>query len=358
MRQDEPGGMLCHAGQGMDQADHANRLAKPGKCGVNTRGVDLIFALRFALLPAKVRPMSQDSSIPRLFDQAAQRHYRARAAAGYSEFDFLKKEAAIRIADRLELMRRDFPLCLDFGSHDGTLTRVIAETGKVGTVLQADPAPAFAALASDAGPALASEYDLLPFAAQSFDAVFSCLTLHWVDDLPGVMAQIRRLLKPDGLCLVNLLGGSTLTELRGVLLEAEQEIYGGAGPRTAPMADIRDVGGLLGRAGLALPVADADRLTITYPDIFRLMADLRGMGEQNALLGRRRTPTSRRLFLRAAEIYHDRFADEDGRIPASFEIITLTGWAPHESQQTPLRPGSAAHRLADSLGATEQDPQA
>ena len=266
--------------------------------------------------------MSQEPSIPRLFDQTAQRRHRARAAAGFSGYDFLKREAAIRIADRLDLMRRDFPLCLDFGSHDGTLTGVIRETGK-----------------------------------GSFDAVFSCLMLHWVDDLPGVMAQIRRLLKPDGLCLLNLLGGATLTELRSSLLEAEQEIYGGAGPRTAPMADIRDVGGLLGRAGLALPVADADRLTITYPDMFRLMADLRGMGEQNALLGRRRAPTSRRLFLRAAEIYHDRFAGPDGRIPASFEIITLTGWAPHESQQTPLRPGSAAHRLADSLGTTEHDPE-
>lgn len=338
--------------------DHGGRLDGPGKCGVNTRAGGPDFPLRFARPPATVRAMSQDPSIPRLFDQAAQRRYRARAAAGFSGFDFLKKEAAIRIADRLELMRRDFALCLDFGSHDGSLTRVIADTGKVGTVLQADPAPAFASLAADAGPALASEYDRLPFAAESFDAVFSCLTLHWVDDLPGVMAQIRRLLKPDGLCLVNLLGGSTLSELRAVLLEAEQEIYGGASPRAAPMADIRDVGGLLGRAGLALPVADADRLTITYPDIFRLMRDLRGMGEQNALVGRRRTPTSRRLFLRAAEIYHDRFADEDGRIPASFEIITLTGWAPHESQQTPLRPGSAAHRLADSLGAAEQDPEA
>ncbi len=253
-------------------------------------------------------------------------------------------------------MRRDFPLCLDFGSHDGTLTGVIRETGKTGMVLQADPATEFAAKAAAAGPALASEYDRLPFAECSFDAVFSCLTLHWVDDLPGVMAQIRRLLKPDGLCLVNLFGGATLTELRASLLEAEQEIYGGVGLRTAPMADIRDVGGLLGRAGLALPVADADRLTITYPDMFWLMADLRGMGEQNALLGRRRTPTVRRMFLRAAEIYHDRFAGPDGRIPASFEIITLTGWAPHESQQTPLRPGSAAHRLADSLGTTEHDP--
>ena len=300
--------------------------------------------------------MSEPHAIPKLFDSHAQRRNRGRAAANFASFDFLKREAANRLVDRLELMRRDFPLCLDLGCHDGLLTREFAGTGKVGQVVQADPAPAFAALAASAGPPIAFEYDRLPFAEGSFDAVFSCLFLHWVDDLPGVMAQIRRLLKPDGLCLVSLLGGSTLTELRAVLLEAEQELAGGANPRAAPMADVRDAGGLLGRAGLALPVADADRLTITYPDIFRLMADLRGMGEQNALLGRSRAPSRRRLFLRAAEIYHDRFAASDGRIPASFEIITLTGWAPHESQQSPLRPGSAAHRLADMLGTTERDP--
>ena len=145
--------------------DHGGRLARPGKCGVNTRAGGPDFPLRFDRPPATVRAMSQDPSIPRLFDQVAQRRHRARAAAGFSGFDFLKKEAAIRIADRLELMRRDFPLCLDFGSHDGTLTRVIADSGKVGAVLQADPAPAFACLAADAGPALATEYDRLPFAA-------------------------------------------------------------------------------------------------------------------------------------------------------------------------------------------------
>jgi NADH dehydrogenase [ubiquinone] 1 alpha subcomplex assembly factor 5 len=304
------------------------------------------------------RIMSEAPTIPRFFDSASQRRNRARAAPGFAGFAFLKREAVLRMADRLALMRRDFPLCLDFGCHDGMLTREIAASGKVGQVIQADPAPAFAAIAGAAGPAVAVEYDSLPFAAGSFDAVFSCLLLHWIDDLPGVMAQIRRLLKPDGLCLVSLLGGTTLTELRGALLEAEQELCGGASPRTAPMADIRDVGGLLGRAGLALPVADSDRLTITYPDMFRLMADLRGMGEQNALLARSRTPGQRQLFLRAAEIYQQRFATPDGRIPASFEIITLTGWAPHESQQTPLRPGSAAHRLADELGTAEQDPEA
>ena len=228
--------------------------------------------------------MSDTPAIPRLFDQTAQRRHRDRAAAGFGGFDFLKREAALRIADRLELMRRDFPLCLDFGCHDGTLTREIRATGKVGTVIQADPAPGFARRAADCGPALVTGHDRLPFAPASFDAVFSCLTLHWVDDLPGVMAQIRRLLKPDGLCLVNLFGGSTLTELRAALLEAEQELSGGAGPRTAPMADIRDVGALLGRAGMALPVADADRLTITYPDMFRLMADLRAWASKTRFL--------------------------------------------------------------------------
>jgi NADH dehydrogenase [ubiquinone] 1 alpha subcomplex assembly factor 5 len=316
----------------------------------------------FLALPASLGDgalvMTEAPSIPRFFDSAAQRRNRTRAAPGFDGFDFLKREAVLRMADRLALMRRDFPLCLDFGCHDGMLTREIMEGGKVGRVIQADPSPAFAASAASTGPAVAVEYDALPFAAGSFDAVFSCLLLHWIDDLPGVMAQIRRLLKPDGLCLVSLLGGATLAELRGSLLEAEQELVGGASPRTAPMADIRDVGGLLGRAGLALPVADSDRLTITYTDMFRLMADLRGMGEQNALLARSRTPARRQLFLRAAEIYHDRFAVPDGRIPASFEIITLTGWAPHESQQTPLRPGSAAHRLADMLGTAEQDPEA
>ena len=300
--------------------------------------------------------MSETPAIPRLFDSGAQRRNRSRAAAGFGGYDFLKREAARRLGERLELMRRDFPLCLDFGCHNGLLTDEFAGSGKIGTVIQADPAPEFAARAAAAGPAVAVDYDRLPFAAGSFDAVFSCLLLHWVDDLPGVMAQIRRLLKPDGLCLVSLLGGTTLSELRASLLEAEQELVGGANPRAAPMADVRDAGGLLGRAGLALPVADSDRLTITYPDMFRLMADLRGMGEQNALLGRSRVPSRRQLFLRAAEIYHDRFAAPDGRIPASFEIITLTGWAPHESQQAPLRPGSAAYRLADTLGTTEQDP--
>ena len=299
---------------------------------------------------------SNRSAIPRLFDMARHRGNRERAAGAYAGFNFLKAEGAVRLADRLEIMRREFPLCLDLGCHDGTLTRQLRQTGKVGTVIQADPAYGFALSAQSAGPALVNDSEGLPFIPAAFDAVFSCLSLHWVDDLPGVLAQMRAVLKPDGLLLVSLFGGTTLHELRSSLGEAESEIAGGLSPRTAPMTDIRDVGGLLGRAGFALPVADADRLTISYPNMFRLMADLHGMGEQNALKDRVRTPTSRRVFLRAAEIYQDRFGRDDGTIPASFEIITLTGWTPHESQQKPLRPGSAAHRLAASLEATEQDP--
>lgn len=296
-------------------------------------------------------------TIPRLFDTRAQRQNRTRAVKGYADFNFLKQEAAIRLADRVELVRRHFPLCLDFGAHDGSLTSILEPLQKTGCIIQADPAPDFAQLAASKGPAVVTDYTSLPFAPGQFDAVFSCLTLHWVDDLPGLLAQMRGLLKPDGMLLVSLFGGNSLHELRSALAAAETEIDGGLSPRTAPMADIRDVGALLGRAGLALPVADADRLTITYPNMFRLMADLRGMGEQNALIGRVRRPTSRRLFMRAAEIYQAEFGNADGTIPASFEIITLTGWAPHESQQKPLRPGAALTRLADGLDSTEFDPE-
>ena len=296
--------------------------------------------------------------MPILFDQTSLRHHRDRAAASFDDFSFLKDEAAIRVIDRLELVRRDFDLCLDFGCHDGVLSRHLAKLGKTGTVIHADPSPKFATNACAHGAAIACDIDRVPFRPNSFDAVFSCLTMHWVDDLPGVMAQMRAALKPDGLLLISMLGGNSLTELRSALAAAESEIDGGLSPRCAPMADIRDVGGLLGRAGLALPVADSDRLTITYPNMFRLMADLRGMGEQNALTDRLRRPTSRALFMRAAEIYQSEYGHDDGTIPASFEIITLTGWAPHESQQKPMRPGSAAHRLADILDSQEQDPEA
>ena len=300
---------------------------------------------------------------PQLFDMRALRRNRQRAAASYDKFAFLKDEAALRLVDRIDLMRRDFDFCLDVGAHDGRLSQHLASLGKIKTIVQSDPAARFAInffpdkVNHRETPFVAHDFITLPFADKSFDGVFSCLNFHWVDDLPGLFVNIRRLLRPDGLCLVNLLGGDSLHELRASLIAAEQDITGGFSPRCAPMADIRDVGGLLGRAGLALPVADSDRLTVNYPNMFRLMRDLRGMGEQNVLLARLRHPTKRAVFLRAAEIYQDKFGQENGTIPATFEIITLTGWAPHESQQKPLRPGSARTGLASAVGSHEITPK-
>lgn len=309
--------------------------------------------------------MMTGMTVPLLFDQQLIRQHRQRASRDYADFAFLKDAAAARLADRLELIRRDFNLCLDLGAHDGRLAQHFAQHSgqdlagsvKIGHMIQADPAVGFALAAANYGSGIVHALDQLPYKAESFDAVFSCLSLHWVDDLPGLMMQARRLLKPDGLLLMSLLGGNSLIELRQVLAEAEQDITGGLSPRCAPMADIRDIGGLLGRAGLALPVADSDRLTVHYPHMFKLMADLRGMGEQNALLARLKTPTRRDVFYRAAEIYQQRFGRADGQISASFEIVTVTGWAPHESQQKPLRPGTAAQRLATVLESDEKDPE-
>ena len=297
-------------------------------------------------------------NIPILFDQQLIRQHRQRAAGKYSDFAFLKDAAAARLADRLDLIRRDFDLCLDVGAHDGRLMQHFARLGKIGQMIQTDPAEKFAIATRQRGPGVVHVLSELPYKPESFDAVFSCLSLHWVDDLPGLMMQARQLLRPDGLLLVNLLGGNSLIELKQVLVEAEHAITGGVSPRCAPMADIRDIGGLMSRAGLALPVADSDRITVHYPHMFKLMEDLRGMGEQNALLARLKAPTKRQIFLQAAEIYRKRFGRADGQIPASFEIVTLTGWAPHESQQKPLRPGVAAHRLAAVLETDELDPEA
>ena len=296
-------------------------------------------------------------SIPILFDQWLIRQHRQRASRRYADFAFLKDVAAIRLADRLELMRRHFDLCLDIGAHDGRLAQHFAGLGKIGHMIHTDPADGFALASKKHGSGVVHALGDLPYKPESFDAVFSCLSLHWVDDLPGLMIQARRLLKPDGLLLVSLLGGNSLAELKQALAEAEQDITGGLSPRCAPMGDIRDIGGLMSRAGLALPVADSDRLTVNYPHMFKLMEDLRGMGEQNAMLARLKTPTRRRVFMRAAEIYQQRFARADGQISASFEIVTVTGWAPHESQQKPLRSGTAAHRLASALESDEKDPE-
>jgi SAM-dependent methyltransferase len=193
----------------------------------------------------------------------------------------------------------------------------------------------------------------LPFAGERFDLVVSLLSLQAVNDLPGALIQIRRALKPDGLFIACLLGGASLTELRQVFMQAEAEIEGGASPRVAPFADVRDLGALLQRAGFALPVTDSEALRVRYPDPIALMADLRAMGLTNPLVDRRRAGLRRATLRRATELYAEHFADPDGRLPATFELVWLSGWAPHESQQKPLRPGSAKLRLADALGVPE-----
>ena len=286
-----------------------------------------------------------------VFEPRLVRAHRERAAARLEDHDFLFREVAERLADRLSDVKREFPLALEIGCHGGEFAAVLGARGGIETLLQCDPSPAMARRAG--GLALAAEPDALPFAGARFDLIVSNFSLHWVNDLPGALLQIRQALKPDGLFLAALPGGGTLGELRAALTEAEMEITGGAGPRVSPFADLRDAGSLMQRAGFALPVVDSDTITVAYENPFRLMADLRGMGETNALAGMRRGFTRRAVLWRAAEIYHDRHAGPDGRVPATFQITYLTGWAPDPSQQQPLKPGSARTRLADALGAVE-----
>lgn len=286
----------------------------------------------------------------RVFDRRAVRLHRARAAQQPQVADFLVAELAERLADRLGDMARRFPLALDLGCRDGVLARALNGRGGIDRLVHADAAFAYAQRAP--APAIVTDAEALPFAPQSFDLVLSNLDLHWINDLPGTLLQLRQALKPDGLLLATLYGGDTLHELRRVLIEAELAEQGGASPRVSPFAELRDLGSLLQRAGFALPVVDTDTIEVTYPDALALMRDLRAMGETNAVAERARGFTRRAVLARAAALYAELYSRPDGRIPASFEIITLTAWAPHPSQQQPLRPGSAAARLAAALGAT------
>lgn len=289
----------------------------------------------------------------RVFDRELLRRRRERARPGYGDFAFLEEEIAERLVERLGDIRRRFPLALEIGARCGALGRALRASGKVDTLVQSDLATGWACARAGEGPALALDEELLPIADGSLDAVFGALSLHWVNDLPGALTQLRRALKPDGLLLVALLGGDTLVELRDAFTEAELEVTGGVSPRVSPFADLRDAGGLLQRAGLALPVVDADTITVTYETALHLMRDLRGMGETNLVLERRRTPMTRTLLSRVADLYARRFAGSDGRIPARFQVLYLTGWAPADNQPRALRPGSAGARLADALGGVE-----
>src|SRR6188508_2439903 len=265
---------------------------------------------------------------PLLFDRALLRARQSRASR-LGAATFLLDRVAEDMAERLQAVLRDFRGGADIGTSGEQLRTALS--GRVGS------------LAPVALPD--SESRGLGLAPQSLDLAVSALAFQFVNDLPGVLAQIRRALKPDGLLLAATIGGDTLTELRQSFAAAEAECEGGVSPRVAPFADLRDVGALLQRAGLALPVTDVDRVMVRYDSAFSLMADLRRMGATNILIERRRTPTRRATMLRMAQIYSERFADPDGRIRATFDVIWLSGWAPHESQQQPLKPGSAKASL-------------
>lgn len=286
-----------------------------------------------------------------LFDIDLLRRRKNRAAPGLSGHDFLMRHVADDIAERLLLIRRTFACAANIGAWNGHLSRRLAGLSGITTIIDLEHA---SRLLETCGPnRLETSPEIVPLAEASLDLGVSALSLQLVNDLPGVLVQVRRALKPDGLFLAALLGAETLKELRQSWLEAEAEVCGGASPRVAPFADVRDIGALLQRAGFALPVVDSDRLSVTYPDPLALMREVKAFGASNMLVDRSRRPVTRTLLLRAAQIYQDRFGLPDGRVPATFEILTLTAWAPHESQQQPLKPGSARQRLADALGVKE-----
>jgi SAM-dependent methyltransferase len=274
--------------------------------------------------------MAPNPSAPILFDRALLQRRQDRARK-LGPATFLLDRVTEDMADRLQAVMRKFDEVADIWSPADALHEVLRARGRSVRVIAADGA------------------EVLPLAPASLDLAVSALAFQFVNDLPGVLAQIRRALKPDGLLLAAMIGGDTLTELRQSFAAAEAECEGGVSPHVAPFADLRDAGGLLQRAGLALPVTDLDRVVVRYDSAFALMADLRRMGATNILAERRRTPSRRATMLRMAQIYAGRFADPDGRIRATFDIVWLSGWAPDESQPKPLKPGSATASLEEAV---------
>jgi SAM-dependent methyltransferase len=275
-------------------------------------------------------------------------HKRRALAHPLDGADFLMRRTAEDLADRLGAVERRFGKAAALFCQTPAAAEMLAESGKVADIVRVETDTAFL---SGGGAGLIAPLETVPFEPESLDLAVSLLSLQAMNDIPGMLIQIRRALRPDGLFLGAFAGAGTLFELRESLLAAETELYGGASPRVAPFTDVRDAGALLQRAGLALPVADVETLTVRYASLFNLMADLRAMGETNALTDRSRRPGSRKLFARAAEIYAERFSDPDGRVRASFSIVWMSGWAPDASQQKPLKPGSAKVSLKAILEA-------
>src|SRR5690242_7221027 len=286
-------------------------------------------------------------SAPRIFDRSLLRQRRRRAQA-LGPATFLIDRVADDIAERLATVLRRFPRAADLGSPTGAVRRAIA--GRADSLIALD---VIAQGLDFAGQHVVADEEALPFADGSLDLIVSALALQSVNDLPGTLVQIRRALRPDGRFLAALLGGDSHTELRQSFAAAEAEVEGGVSPRVAPFIDAREAGALLQRAGFALPVTDVERITVRYASPFGLMADLRRMGATHVLAERRRAPLRRATLRRVVELYAERFADADGRVRASFDIVWLSGWAPDASQPQPLKPGSAKTRLADALGTRE-----
>lgn len=291
---------------------------------------------------------------PDLFDRHLLKQRRMRALQqAIPGSDFLLKAVVSDLEERLLPINRSFPIGIDLGGHTGHVASMLRRCGKVDRVVRAD---LFCADPNLPPPDFICDDEMPPLRDASVNLIVSALTLHNLNDLPGALVQIRRALKPDGLFLATLPGAETLVELRDVLMRAELDITGGAAPRISPFADTRDMGGLLQRAGFALPVTDRDLIVVRYDNLFKLMADLKAMGATSVLRDRSKKPMRRSVLMRAAELYARDHSDPDGRIRATFSLVTLSGWAPHESQQKPLKPGSAKMRLADALRPKDQDP--
>ncbi len=289
---------------------------------------------------------------PRLFDRSLLARRLDRAAKGFVQARFLKDRAAEDIIETLGAINRHFDIALDIGARDGAFAEALKTSdaaAKIDLLIAADLSERF----TGPGPRIVMDEEQLPFGDDSLNLIVSALSLHTVNDLPGTLIQIRRALKPDGLFIGALFGGETLTELRGCLMEAELEVRGGYGPRIAPFAEGADLIDLMKRSGFAMPVVDSDRVEVTYDHPLKLLADLRAMGESNILVDRPRKGLNKAILGKMSELYFERFANDEGRVPATFEIVTLSGWKAHESQQKPLKPGSAKTRLADALGAKE-----
>jgi SAM-dependent methyltransferase len=295
------------------------------------------------------RSPAQKTDSASIFNRTHARHRREKAARSFDDFRFLHDRVCDTLNDRLRDIQRTFTNVLVIGHapRKGEFDEILSTA----TITQTDLASNV--LQPTRFRAVQSAEDMLPFQNQSFDLVYNALSLHQVNDLPGALIQIKRVLKPDGLFLGCMFGGETLFEMRSALTQAEMTQYGGVSPRVHPFADKPQTGELLQRAGFALPVVDSDIVTATYPHFFALTRDIKGMGESNIINNRRETFTGRTFFEKAARLYHAGFAEEDGRIPAKFEMIYMHGWAPHESQQQPLRRGSAENRLADVLQTEE-----